>query len=57
MIDPIQKAVDDYIEMECKAKAWDKLYDLLVMAPADTPIPSARKVQTKMEKLLEEARK
>lgn len=24
----IQKAVDDYIEMERKAKAWDELYAL-----------------------------
>ena len=55
--DPVQQAVDNYINMEAKARAWDSLYDLLAMAPADAPIPSVRKVRAKMEKLLEEARK
>ena len=26
MTDPVQKAVDDYLEMQRKAAAWDMLY-------------------------------
>jgi len=56
MNDHIQKTIDDYIEMEAKAKAWDALYDLLARTPADTPLPLARGVQAKMDTILGEAR-
>jgi hypothetical protein len=51
-MDPIQKAIDDYIVMQQKAQAWDALYDLMARTPANTPLPSARGVQAKMDSIL-----
>lgn len=55
MNDPIQKAVDDYIEMQRKAAAWDMLYFFVqteVSQGGTSPgLPPAR-LLTELDKLL-----
>lgn len=55
MIDPIQKAVDDYIEMEAKALAWD-LLRIRAATASTTPITGLALV-TVMDNLIKEQRK
>lgn len=45
--DPIQQAVDDYLLMERKARAWDQLRDLL--------FPSESRVLAEMDRLVHPA--
>lgn len=57
--DTIQKAVDTWIEMERKAKAWDTLRVVLLRITADIPRSEEKPVNVhglllKMEQILKE---
>ena len=57
--DTIQKAVDTWIEMERKAKAWDKLRVVLLRVTTDIPRSEEKPVNVhglllKMEQILKE---
>jgi len=53
--DPIQKAVDDYILMEAKARAWDELLERLEALPPESR-PITGKLLDHMRRLLDNMR-